>query len=389
MPEIHRFFATAAKGIEETLAAELTSLGIKNPKAERGGVAFEGPLEHAYRACLWSRTANRILLPIDTFDAGTPEMLYGKCRSIRWADHMNADDTIAVDFTSTRSAIQHTHFGALKVKDAIVDKFRDQTGKRPSVDTFRPKLRINVHLVDNKATVSLDLSGDSLHKRGYREDGSLAPLKENLAAAILLQTDLVERLKGEGPQARFAFLDPMCGSGTLPIEAALIATDTAPGLLRDYFGFLGWQGHVPSIWKRLLEEAKERSAAGKARKLPRIVGYDRDFRAVRVALTNVEKAGMRGVVHIEKREFGTYDAPETKGVIVINPPYGERLGEQEELLPLYKQIGDTFKQKFKGWSGYVFTGNLELAKRVGLKAARRIVFFNGAIECRLLKYELY
>jgi 23S rRNA (guanine2445-N2)-methyltransferase / 23S rRNA (guanine2069-N7)-methyltransferase len=236
-------------------------------------------------------------------------------------------------------------------------------------------------LLKDQATVSIDLSGDSLHLRGYRQDGALAPLKENLAAAIL-------KLAAWPKTAETMFLDPMCGSGTLPIEAAWMAAQRAPGFTRTYYGFQGWQGFVPVLWKRLLQEARDLEIRDPKR-LPRIVGYDQDFRAVRVALENVERAGLRGRVHIEKRELSACERLAETGVVIVNPPYGERLGEVEDLKPLYGQIGDVYKQKFKGWQGFVFTGSSDLAKKVGLKAARRHVLFNGAIECRLLQYDLY
>ncbi|MCM2278793.1 MAG: THUMP domain-containing protein [Oligoflexia bacterium] len=390
MAETRNFFATTAKAMEGLLAQELRGLGIPSLKEERAGVSFEGTLEQAYRVCLWSRIANRVLLPLKRFPAPTPEKLYGGVKSIRWSDHLTPRNTLAVDFSSSHSQITHTHFGALKVKDAICDQFRSVQGSRPSVDPARPDIRVNVYLQQDEATVSLDLSGESLHLRGYREAGALAPLKENLASAILMHAGWPEKLREarEKGEPLPAFLDPMCGSGTLPIEAGLIAANVAPGSQRRYFGFQGWQGHVPAIWKRLLQEAEELRVRDR-KKLPRIVGYDQDFRAVRLALGNLERSGLLGLVHLEKREFSVCEAIEPKGVIVLNPPYGERLGDVEELKPLYKQIGDTFKQKFRGWEGYVFTGSPELAKVIGLKAARRIVLFNGAIECRLFKYELY
>ena len=380
--EVLSFFATTAKGMESVLAQEIRELGATSVQESRAGVKFEGPLEMGYRACLWSRVANRILLPLKTFSAPDPDRLYGGVRSIHWTDHLTVENTLAVDFATSHSQITHSHYGALKVKDAIVDQFRTLQGSRPSVDPARPDLRINVYLHEDVATVSLDLSGESLHVRGYREEGGQAPLKENLAAAILLLAGWPK----EDPQA--AFLDPMCGSGTLPIEAMMMAARRAPGIKRQYFGFKGWQGHVPAIWKRLMQEAVELEIKDK-KKLPKIVGYDQDFRAIRVALGNLERAGLSGKVHFEKRELSLCEEIAPQGLFVTNPPYGERLGDEESLIPFYKSIGDLMKQKFKGWEGYVFTGNPVLAKSVGLKATKRIVLFNGAIECRLLKYDLY
>ncbi len=381
--EVYKFFATTAKGMEALLADELRSLGAQQLQQARAGVHFEGSLEVAYRACLWSRVANRVLLPLKTFLAPDPGKLYGGVKSIRWTDHMSADETLAVDFSSSRSAITHTHFGALKVKDAIVDQFRSVTGARPSVSVFQPDIRVNVYLHENEATVSLDLSGESLHLRGYREDGARAPLKENLAAAILLLADW-PKAASEGA----ALMDPMCGSGTLLIEAALMAAHRAPGLGRRHYGFIGWKKHDPSLWERLLAEARAKEITDPKR-LPRIVGYDSDFRAVRAALANVERAGLRGRVHVEKRDVSLLEPVQDRGILVVNPPYGERLGEIEELKPLHKSLGDLLKKRFAGWNAFVLTGNPELAQAIGLKPSRRHVLFNGAIECRLLKYELF
>ncbi|MGZ3709484.1 MAG: THUMP domain-containing class I SAM-dependent RNA methyltransferase, partial [Bdellovibrionota bacterium] len=356
-----KFFATTAKGMEELLLGELTALGAVNAKATRAGVTFEGPIETAYRACLWSRVANRILLPLATFPAPNPEKLYGNVRSIRWLDHLDPSDTIAVDFQASQSQITHTHFGALKVKDAIVDLIRAVKGTRPSVDTQRPSVRVNVYLNRDEATVSIDLSGDSLHLRGYREEASEAPLKENLAAAMLLLAEWPKLALELGSEA--CFLDPMCGSGTLPVEAAMIGAKIAPGISRTYWGFQGWKQHDAALWERLVAEAREGEVRDKKR-APRVVGYDQDFRVIPRALANLERAGLRGFAHIEKRELDQAERIGERGIFCVNPPYGERLGETEALKPLYKRIGDTMKQKFQGWNGYVLTSNPDLAKVV-------------------------
>jgi 23S rRNA (guanine2445-N2)-methyltransferase / 23S rRNA (guanine2069-N7)-methyltransferase len=386
------FFATTAKGMESLLAGELRALGAEAVEETRAGARFRGDLSTAYRACLESRVANRILLPLRTFPAPTPEKLYGGVKSIRWSDHLSAANTLAVDFSSSRSAITHTHFGALKVKDAIVDQLRSVQGARPSVDVRQPDVRVNVYVHEDEATVSVDLSGDSLHRRGYREEGAPAPLKENLAAAILLLAEWPAVAAAGG-----AFVDPMCGSGTLPIEAALIADGRAPGLGRQYFGFLRWKGHQPELWNGIVAEARARveKPAGMLRRAPRVRGYDQDPRSIRAALTNAEQAGLRTRVHFEKRELDDLEIPTVregvtpKGIVVVNPPYGERLGGEEKHKTLYSRIGDTFKRRFAGWVGYAFTGNPELAKMIGLRASRRHVLFNGALECRLLRFELY
>ena len=250
-------FATTPKGIEPLLAEELKELGAASVKASQGGVSFQGNLSIAYRACLWSRTASRILLSLAHFPAPTADTLYQGVRDIPWETHLSPDGTLAVDFTGAGSATNHSRYGAQRVKDAVVDRFRDLYGRRPSVDRQRPDLRINVHIQRDTAGISLDLSGDALHRRGYRENTVIAPLKENLAAALLIKLDWPTLAASGG-----TLLDPMCGSGTLPIEAAWLATDTAPGLLRDYWGFQGWLQHEAEVWTALVQEAQQRARTG-------------------------------------------------------------------------------------------------------------------------------
>ena len=381
---VFNLFATAPLGIESLLADELRVLGAGNVKETRAGVAFDGDLALAYRACLWSRVANRILLPLARFPAATPEALYDGVRRIDWSAHLGPDGTLAVEFNSSRSAITHSHFGALKVKDAIVDQFRERDGRRPSVATEEPDVRVNVYLHADEARVSLDLSGESLHRRGYRADTVAAPLKENLAAAILLRAQWPAIAKAGG-----ALVDLMCGSGTLPIEAALIAADIAPGLNRHYYGFLRWRGHDPEIWETLLNEARARRAVG-LRQLPPIRGYDQSPGAVRVAQANIGHAGLAGQIHIERRtiEDCRPEDVEHAGLVVVNPPYGERLGEESELPGLYRALGDALKRCYAGWRAAVFTGNPELGKVMGLRAHKLHTLWNGAIECKLLHFEV-
>jgi 23S rRNA (guanine2445-N2)-methyltransferase / 23S rRNA (guanine2069-N7)-methyltransferase len=384
MTESHPLFATAPKGLTSLLLDELRGLGAAAAKETPAGVSFEGSLELAYRACLWSRFANRILLPLAHFAAPTPEALYEGVRAIPWAQHMTSAGTLAVDANTAASAIGHSQYAALKVKDAVVDQFRSATGERPSVDVERPDLRINLYLFRDQATVSIDLSGDSLHRRGYRRESVLAPLKENLAAAILVRAGWPQTAAEGG-----ALIDPMCGSGTLPIEAALLAGDVAPGLLRPRFGFQGWLGHRPELWQRLLDEAHQRRVEGRDR-IPPVYGYDADAAAVRATLANIETAGLRGIVHAERRELaGLVPArPEPTGLVVVNPPYGQRLGEVQSLRPLYALLGARLREHFVGWRAAVFTGNPELAKGMGLRARRQHALFNGAIPCKLLHFEV-
>ena len=347
------------------------------------GVQFEGTLETAYRACLWSRTASRILMPLASFAAPTPEALYEGVRTINWTEHLKPNGTLAVELAGATSGITHTHFGALKTKDAIVDQLRERTGERPSVDLEQPDVRIDVRLDRDRATLSLDLSGDSLHRRAYRARGVAAPLKENLAAAILLRCGWPAIAKAGGE-----LVDPMCGSGTLPIEAALIALDIAPGSMRSHFGFIGWRGHDRELWQRLTDEARARRAATADRRIV-LRGYDQDPGAVRAAIENVERARLRGFVHIERRDLAQLVRESgSTGLVVANPPYGERIGDQERLQSLYELLGQKLREQFEGWKGAVFTGNPPLAKAIGINATRSHTLFNGRIECRLLRFDI-
>ena len=378
-------FATAPKGVASLLFDELKTLGATNLKEQPAGVLFEGTLETAYRACLWSRTANRILLPLSNFHAPTPEALYENIQEIDWSEHMSAYDTLAIDFNLSSSRITHTHFAALKVKDAIVDQFRDRCDERPSIDTNRPDLRINVHLHRDQASVSIDLSGDSLHKRGYRVESVKAPLKENLAAALLLRAGWPEIAQKGG-----SLVDPMCGSGTFLIEAALIAMDIAPGLDRDFFGFLGWKKHDEPLWEKLRNEALDRREQGQLKEKPGIFGFDTDRRSVRASIENVDAAGLINDIHIIQRDLSELELPThaEAGLLIVNPPYGERLGEIEELTVLYADLGDKLKEHFAGWQAAVFTGNTDLAKRMGMRPHKQHALFNGALPCKLLRFDL-
>jgi 23S rRNA (guanine2445-N2)-methyltransferase / 23S rRNA (guanine2069-N7)-methyltransferase len=378
------YFATAPKGMEGLLADELRQLDASNVKEARAGVSFEGDLATAYRVCLWSRIANRVLKPLKSFPAADPEELYNGVLDIDWTEHLAVDGTLVVDFSTVQSAINHSQFGAQKVKDAICDQFRHETGERPSVDRQFPDLRVNVFLHRDKATVNIDLSGDSLHRRGYRLEGASAPLKENLAAAILMRAGWPEIADQGG-----ALVDPMCGSGTLPIEAAMMAADIAPGLLRTYWGFNGWKQHDADCWSGLLEDAKKRRVEG-LQKLPVIRGFDASGQVIEIAKDNAAGIGLED--HIEFSQRAIKDcatAPDGPlGLVVVNPPYGERLGEVEELKPLYKELGDCLKTQYLGWRASVITNDAELGKCLGIRARHINKLYNGALECILLRLEL-
>ncbi|GFE91699.1 bifunctional 23S rRNA (guanine(2069)-N(7))-methyltransferase RlmK/23S rRNA (guanine(2445)-N(2))-methyltransferase RlmL [Steroidobacter agaridevorans] len=379
-----QIFVSCPPGVADLTAAELRNCGATQTREFKLGVQAEGSLEVAYRACLWSRTASRVLLPLGTFPAATQDQLYEGVAGIDWQEHVRPNGTIAIDFGGSSSGITHTHFGALKTKDAIVDQFRERTGERPSVQLEQPDVRIDVRLDRDRATVSLDLSGDSLHRRAYRARGVAAPLKENLAAAVLLRCGW-PTIAEEGGD----LVDPMCGSGTLPIEAALMALDVAPGLLRSYFGFIGWRGHDRARWERLIQEARDRREAAATKKVT-LRGYDADATAVRAAIENVDRAKLRGAIHIERRDLEqlTRQSEAATGLVVTNPPYGERIGEQERLQALYQTFGAKLREHFEGWKAAVLTGNPPLAKSVGVNARRTHTLFNGRIECRLLRFDV-
>jgi len=372
-----RFFATTAKGVEPVLTRELRLLGVQNIDEQTGGVGFSGDIETAYRVNMWLRTANRVLMPVLDFECASEQELYEGVRQIDWRQHLTQRMTFAIDANVRSSNIKHSKYAALKAKDAIVDQLREKTGGRPSVNPAGPDLRINIHIHRNRCTLSLDASGDSLHKRGYRVAQTGAPLKETLAAAIVEFTEW---------DTKIPLIDPMCGSGTIVIEAALKAANVAPGLLRKKFGFQRWLDFDKGLWERVVKEA-QRLRKDKAE--AEILGYDVSDKAIRAATSNTKAASMGGFISFAKRDIRELQPPPGPGIIIVNPPYGERLGEKKELEPLYKTIGDVFKQRGKGYTGYIFTGNLDLAKHIGLKASRRIVLYNGPIESRLLKFELY
>lgn len=369
-------FAAVPRGAEELAAAELAAIDIKDSKPGKGGVAFIADRAGLYRANLWLRTASRVLVQLAQFPCSSPAELYAGVHALSWHELITPDMTLAVDCSLRDSAMTHSGFVALKTKDAVVDRIRAFCGSRPNVDTASPDVRINVHLHKNICTVSLDSSGDSLDRRAYRLERNEAPLRETLAAAVVALT---------GWDGSIPLADPMCGSGTIPVEAALLAARIPPGLQRK-FGFQSWLDFDAELWADICTEAQagiRRLAVGL------VTGYDLDNRALLLAGRNCSKAGLEGQIHFFHAALQEFSPERNKGVVIINPPYGKRLGEEDDLRELYCQIGDVMKKRCCGWTGYVLTGNLELAKYIGLKASRRYVLFNGAIECRLLKYELY
>ncbi|WP_434415018.1 bifunctional 23S rRNA (guanine(2069)-N(7))-methyltransferase RlmK/23S rRNA (guanine(2445)-N(2))-methyltransferase RlmL [Nannocystis pusilla] len=402
----HNFFASAPQGLLELLADELRALGATAIRLQPAGVYFRGPLVVGYRACLWSRLAGRVLLEVGVGPARDADELYTTVQRVDWRQHMSARGTMAVDFTGANAAIVHTRFGAQRVKDAIVDQFNAKAGVRPNVAVRRPDVRVSVHLrkptssgikgmfqetSHDEAVISIDLAGEGLHRRGYREEGAEAPIKENLAAGMLMRAGWPALAAAGAP-----LCDPMCGSGTLLIEAAHMACDRAPGLGREYFGLLGWRGHQPALWTELLTEARARAAIGLS-KVPPIFGYDGDAAAVKAAVANAARAGLGGRIRVERRELAELVAPETGpsgqereaiGLVATNPPYGERLGVRADMPALYELLGQRLRDHFGGWKAAILAPDLELGHAIGLRAERRHVLYNGAIPVNLLRFDV-
>jgi len=377
------FFATCPIGFGDLLETELLGCGAAIGVRTVAGIGFTGSLECAYRACLWSRVANRILLTLDSFDAADGDALYEGVQRTRWSEHLAPDYTLAVDFTSTRSHLNHTLFGAQRVKDAIVDQLRDASGARPDVDVRNPNLRVNVHVQHDVASLAIDLSGESLHRRGYRVEAGLAPLKENLAAALLLRAGWPHIAADGG-----ALLDPLCGSGTLPIEALLLAADIAPNLGRARFGFLHWRGHQPDVWQTLRDEAASRRACGLERGRVIVRGSDVDPRAVAGALANVARAGLTDFITIDTCALADITPPAAHGLLITNPPYGERLADAADLPQLFTDLGEVLRARFNGWRAAVLAPDEELGFRTRLRLTKKNVAKNGAIDVVLLTFDV-
>jgi len=372
-----RYFATCARGLEPVLAGELTSLGASDIEPGRGGVTFRGDNAMLYRACLWLRTAVRVLRPLSEFECHSPDELYEAVRAINWSDWMTADQTLAVDCNVRDSALTHSQYAARRVKDAICDQFRERTGVRPSVDTEQPMIGLNLHVSKNHAILSLDSSWSSLHKRGYRPIQTLAPLNEALAAGLLLRA---------GYTPTTPLIDPLCGSGTFCIEAAWIALNRPPGLTRKWYAFQGWPDFDRPLWNAVRDDA--RHAVRRALPAP-IGGSDARQDVIDFAHANARAAGVGNLLTFAKLDVRDSRPPASEpGMIVCNPPYGERIGEETELIGLYQLIGRTVAEHWRGWRLLVFTSNTMLAKKIGLKVVHKEPFFNGSLECFLWEFHV-
>lgn len=386
---IHKYFATTAKNIEPLLLDELKAMGVKIGKGTHLGVAFEGELELAYRACLWSRLAHHIFLELKFFEAPHREALYKHIKSVDWSKNFSPQETFRIDVSGKHPTLTHPHFIAQIAKDAIVDQFRDKTGERPSIAAEHPDIVLQLHIRENNFTLYLDLSGESLHKRGIRLETGIAPLKETLASAILIRAGWPTLMKAPNTM----LFDPMCGAGTLLLEGTMMAYDIAPGLLRDYFGFLGWRGHQKELWKKLIQEAKLRHQKGLQETNLPVLGFDTNVRTLMSAEQNFRKLGLMKTIQFEKRDAANLDHPLLKihqGLLVTNPPYGKRLmaGEQAQIEAMYARLGEAAKSYLQRWRLGIFTQEAQQVKAIKMRPLKQYQFLNGTLKCSLITFEI-
>jgi 23S rRNA (guanine2445-N2)-methyltransferase / 23S rRNA (guanine2069-N7)-methyltransferase len=374
------FMATAPRGLADLVARELRALGITELLPRTGGVLFRGTLAQGYAACLNSRVASRVLLRVAEFDAATTEAFYAATRAIDWSAHLDPARTLACEFTGAHPTITHSHFGALKLKDGICDQLREACGARPDIELERPAVKVVAHANGTQLGLYIDLAGEGLHRRGYRQRGGEAPLRENLAAGILLRAGWPAIAAAGG-----GFLDPMCGSGTLPIEAAMIAADIAPGLRRDYWGFTGWRGHDAALWQQQLEQARARVRTTLALS---IRGSDQDAAVLRNAALNAEGAGVAALLHFECQPVTAARPDAASGLLCCNPPYGTRIGDDEQARAAHRELGAVLREHFSGWQAAILTAAPEAARELSLRSHRTHELWNGALACRLLRYDL-
>ena len=370
-----RLVVSTLPGLEPVLAGELLRLGGKDIKEHTRSVSCVGDLGFLYKINLNLRTGLRVLRPIKRFKASNDKELYEEIKKINWRDFMNNKGTLWIDASLNSENFNHTQYVAQVSKDAIVDQFRGETGFRPSVEKERPDLRLHLHIFKDEVTVSLDSSGDSLHKRGYRNATNLAPLNEVLAAGMIILS---------GWERHIQFIDPMCGSGTISIEAALLANNIPPGYYRDDFGFMRWKNFDEELWKLILEKSIEKIGEHQ----PEILTSDISANVLKKAKENVLNAKVEDIVQLKKSSFFDLQATKERGMIFLNPPYGERM-EKDDIPKLYKEIGDKLKKDFPGYTAWLISSNLEGIKKIGLHHTRRITLYNGSLECKFLRYEMY
>jgi len=370
-----RLVAKTTAGLEPVLAAELEALGATNIEAVTRAVAFDADTRLMYKSNYCLRTALSILKPVTSFRAADERQLYDQIFNIQWHEYLDVDQTFAIDAVVGGGRFTHSQFVAFKAKDAIADQFRERFGKRPSVDTENPFLRINLHISNDQVNVSLNTSGDSLYKRGYRDRVDKAPMNEVLAAGLI---------KLSGWQADMNFVDTMCGSGTLVIEAAMAGMNIPAGYFRDGFAFKHWQDFDAELWKEVVAEAD----AGMTDPEIQIIGSDRSFKAIEIAQENVRNAHLHKDIKILKKNMEEFIPPPPPGMLIINPPYGERL-EEDDIKELYSAIGDSLKRSFKGYTAWVISSDFNALKYIGLKPSKKITVYNGPLECRFVRFDIF
>ncbi len=362
-------------GLEPVLAKELVKLGAREVEEHTRSVSFKGDLGFVYKANLCLRTALKILWPIHRFKATNEKEFYAGIQENYWNKFMDVSETLAVETSMNTDLFRHSMYMSQLTKDAIVDQFRKHTGKRPSVDPDKPHLRINIHIYNDDVTVSLDTSGDHLYKRGYRQDVDAAPLNEVLAAGMIMHT---------GWDGALPLLDPMCGSGTITIEAAMMAANIPANIARKEFAFMRWENYDETLYEQIREGALNKIKENTLR----IMATDKSDATLRKAKVNMKSAGVEDMIKLSQADFFKMEKPYERGLIIMNPPYGERL-RTDDVVAQFKAIGDKFKNDFQGYEAWIIAPNNEAIKSVGLRPSRRITLFNGAIECKFNKYEMY
>jgi putative N6-adenine-specific DNA methylase len=375
MEELMEMTAKCQAGMEEILQRELTDLGAREVKTGRRAVYFKGDTKLLYAANYRCRTALKFLVPIFQFTASSPEELYAEAMNKPWEKIMRCEQTFSTEASVHSPHFTHSKYAALKLKDAIADSFRKHMNKRPSVDPEKPDVAFNLHIDRTVVTISLDSTVDPLFKRNYRQPGILAPISETLAAGMIMLS---------GWHGEKDFYDPMCGSGTLLMEAALIAGNIAPQKVREDFGFFRWKDFDEKIWKEVLDEAEAAERPIECK----IYGSDIDRRQAEITKQNMEDVGMGDVIEVEHADFRKLQPKGEDGLIVMNPPYDERL-KSEDIEKFYSEIGDALKQNWKGFKAWIISANFDALKRVGLKPSRKIPLQNGSLECKFQKYEMY
>ncbi|MGB3383995.1 MAG: bifunctional 23S rRNA (guanine(2069)-N(7))-methyltransferase RlmK/23S rRNA (guanine(2445)-N(2))-methyltransferase RlmL [Marinomonas sp.] len=382
--QVYALEITCPLGLENVLEQELHAEGLLQTRLGEGQVKLSTNLEGMYKACLWSRVATRVMFPVASFKIESADDLYDGVKAVDWSAHLTATNTIAIDCHGTNDHIRNTQFGAVRTKDAIADYFVALSGERPSVEKEQPDVRIAVRIKRDTVTISIDLAGESMHRRGYRQHGGMAPLKENLAAGLLMRA-------GWGRDCGLTqLIDPMCGSGTFLVEAALMSLDIAPGLRRQYWGFKGWKQHDHRLWQQLMDFAKNRKKDPATLGI-RFQGTDREQKAIAAARECIKRAGLTDLIDVSMTPFQEHEFEinkEKPGLVISNPPYGERLGDEMTLIALYRDLGEWVVSHVRGWQFMMLTSNEQLARQIPVRPEKSTRVINGGLECRAYRFPI-